>query len=155
MDNMPNTSGLTATELDEFRDLLLTKRYEILGNVVSIENDTLKRERDDFSYSSGDLVDMGSDNYEFENSLSLMDSERKILREIDEALERMEEGQYGICMGTGQPIGLARLRAIPWAKYSVEFAGLLEKGLAYVDENGYGYPEGEDQDQDRPDADAA
>ncbi len=151
--NEPKTSVLTATELDEFRELLLAKRYEILGNVVSIENDTLKRERGDFSYSSGDLVDMGSDNYEFENSLSLMDSERRILREIDEALERMEEGQYGICMGTGQPIGLPRLRAIPWAKYSVEFASLLEKGLAYVDEDGYGYSEEDDQDQ--PDADAA
>ena len=150
MENNSSISGLTAEQLDEFRDLLLAKRNQLLGNVVSIQNDTLKREQTDFSYNSGDLVDMGSDNYELENSLSLMDSERRLLREIDEAFERMEAGQYGICMGTGQMIGLPRLRAIPWAKYSVEFANLLEQGLTYVDDDGYGY-----DNDDQPDADAA
>ena len=77
--------------------------------------------------------DMGSDAFEIENTLSLADNERTLLREIDDALDRIEESTYGICLGTGEPIGTARLRAIPWAKYSVEFAELLEQGLASVD----------------------
>ncbi len=63
--------------------------------------------------------------------LGLMDSERKLLREIDEALERIENKTYGICIGTGKPIRKARLEAQPWAKYSVEFARKLEQGLAF------------------------
>ncbi|MFC1763645.1 TraR/DksA family transcriptional regulator, partial [Planctomycetota bacterium] len=57
------------------------------------------------------------------------DSERRLLQEIDEALGRITEGSYGICMGTGKPIRLARLEAQPWACYCVEYARMLEEGL--------------------------
>jgi RNA polymerase-binding protein DksA len=57
-----------------------------------------------------------------------MDSERKLLQEIDDALQRIEEGAYGICEGTGKPIPKARLRAQPWARCCVEYARSLEKG---------------------------
>ena len=80
------------------------------------------------------MADLGSDNYEQDFALELMDSERKILHEIDEALMRIENKTYGICPGTGQPISKARLEAQPWAKYSVEFARKLEKGLVYEPE---------------------
>jgi DnaK suppressor protein len=63
-----------------------------------------------------------------------MDSERKLLREIDEALERIEQKTYGVCLATGIPIRKARLEAQPWAKYSVEYARKLEKGLAFEHE---------------------
>ena len=58
-----------------------------------------------------------------------MDSERKILHEIDAALSRIEDKTYGICEGTGKPIAKARLEAKPWARYSVEYARLIEQGL--------------------------
>ena len=75
------------------------------------------------------MADLGSDNYEQDFAIGLMDGERKLLHEIDEALVRIEKKNYGICLGTGEPISKARLEAKPWAKYSVEFARKLEKGL--------------------------
>ena len=56
------------------------------------------------------------------------------LRDIQEALERIEEGTYGICWGTGKPIGKKRLTAIPWTKYSFEYASLIERGLEYIED---------------------
>jgi len=113
--------------------MLLDKRREILINVNNIEDETLKKSRLD---ASGDLssmpihmADLGTDNYEQEFALGLMDSERKLLQEIDDALQRIEEGTYGICQGTGQPIPKARLEAQPWARYCVEYARLLEQGI--------------------------
>jgi len=53
--------------------------------------------------------------------LKLADKERKLLREIDAALERLAAGSYGVCEGTGEPIGFKRLHARPWARQSVAY----------------------------------
>jgi len=113
--------------------MLLEKRREIVGDVNEIEDEALKQSRLD---ASGDLssmpihmADLGTDNYEQEFALGLMDSERKLLREIDDALERIEQGTYGICEGTGKQIPKARLEAQPWARYCIEYARMLEQGL--------------------------
>ncbi len=76
------------------------------------------------------MADIGSDNFEQEFALGLMDSERKMVHEIDDALQRIEDGTYGICEATGKPIPKARLEAQPWARYCVEHARTLEKGGA-------------------------
>lgn len=127
-------SRLTAAELAYFRELLVEKLKEIIGDVNHIELGALKTSRQD---SAGDLssmpihmADIGSDNYEQEFSLSLMDSERKIVREIHEALKRIQDGTYGVCEGTGEPIPKIRLKGIPWTRYCLKFAELVEKGLA-------------------------
>jgi RNA polymerase-binding protein DksA len=124
---------LTDAEIQSFRALLLQKRSQIVGDVNEMEDEALKKPRLD---ASGDLssmpihmADLGTDNYEQEFALGLMDSERKLLREIDDALGRIERGVYGICEGTGKPIPKARLRAQPWARYSVEYARMLEQGI--------------------------
>ncbi len=129
---------LTASDIKHFKQLLLEKRIEILRNVNEIEDEALKKSRLD---ATGDLssmpihmADLGTDNYEQEFALGLMDSERKLLREIDHALERIEQGIYGICKGTGQPIPKTRLEAQPWARYCIEYARMLEKGLAVEQE---------------------
>ena len=129
---------LSASDLKRYRQMLLEKRREILINVSEIEGEALKKSRMD---ASGDLssmpihmADLGSDNYEQEFALGLMDSERKLIREIDEALERIENKTYGICLGTEQLIPKARLEAQPWAKYSIEYARKLEQGLAFEPE---------------------
>lgn len=118
--------------------MLINKRLEILRNVVEIEDEALKKSRLD---ASGDLssmpihmADLGSDNFEQEFALGLMDSERKMLREIDYALERIGQGTYGICTATGKPIAKARLEAQPWARYCIEYARKLEQGLVVEQE---------------------
>ena len=125
--------SLTSADTEHFKQLLLEKRKEILRNVNEFEDEALKKSRLD---ATGDLssmpihmADLGTDNYEQEFALGLMDSERKLLREIDNSLVRIEEGTYGICEGTGKPIPKARLEAQPWAKYCVEYARMLEQGL--------------------------
>jgi len=123
---------LSAKEIESFRTLLLQKRREILQNVHEIEGETLRKSRLD---ASGDLssmpihmADLGTDNFQQEFSLGLMDSERRLLVEIDDALHRIEAGTYGTCEGTGKPISKARLEAQPWARYSVEYARMIEEG---------------------------
>lgn len=127
----PEESHLTAADTEHFKGLLLEKRREILKNVSEIEDEALKKSRLD---ASGDLssmpihmADLGTDNYEQEFALGLMDGERKLLREIDDALERVEQGTYGICDGTGKQIPKARLEAQPWARYCVEYARMMEQ----------------------------
>lgn len=125
---------LKKQDLIHFRDLLMNKLQEILGDVDWIENEALRKSRQD---STGDLstmpihmADLGTDNYEQEFSLGLMDSERKLVQEILAALKRISLGTYGICEGTGEPIPRARLEANPWARYCVEYASLIEQGKA-------------------------
>jgi RNA polymerase-binding protein DksA len=148
---------LTAEEIQKFKALLLAKRKEILGDVSTIENETLHKSRSDLSNMPIHMADVGSDNFEQEFSLGLLDGERKVIKEIDDALKRMEDGTYGICEGTGKPIERERMEAIPWAKYCVEYASQLEKGLTQKEgdlKNSVpGYPsdeEGADEDLEEP-----
>lgn len=125
--------SLTKDDIEILEQTLLEKRREILRNVTEFEDEALKKSRLD---ASGDLssmpihmADLGTDNYEQEFALDLMGSERKLLNEIDDALQRIEKGTYGVCEGTGKPICKARLKAQPWARYSVEYARKLEQGF--------------------------
>ena len=121
---------LTREELKGFRQLLLAKRRELVGDMTGIEAEALGADRQE---SKGDIsdhpADAGTDNFEQEFSLGLLESERKILAEIDQALTRVENGTYGVCLGTGRPICKARMVARPWAPYSIEYARMVEKGL--------------------------
>ncbi len=125
---------LTPEDIEHFRQLLLDKRREILGSVSEMEDEALKKSTQDATGNLSSMpihmADLGSDNFEQEFAIDLVDSERKLLREIDDALERIEEGKYGICEGLNTPIPKARLEAQPWARYSVEYAQMLEKGQA-------------------------
>lgn len=126
-------SPLTKTELKEFRQMLLAKRRALLGDMTHMEAEALRTNRQE---GTGDLskipthdADVGTDNFEQEFTLGLLESERVLLGELNEALERIDKGTYGICLGTGLAIGKARLKARPWAKYCIEYARLIEKGL--------------------------
>lgn len=125
-------SPLTADEISEFREMLLAKRREILGDMGLLAGEALSSSRQDaagdLSLMPNHMADLGSDNWEQEFTLGLLENQREILREIDEALERIDEGTYGVCLGTGKPITKARLKAKPWAKYCIEYARLRELG---------------------------
>jgi RNA polymerase-binding protein DksA len=122
---------LTADEIEHFKQMLLEKRGELLSNVSEMEDETLNKSRlnaaGDLSSMPIHMADLGTDNYDQEFTLGLMDSERKLLKEIDDALQRIENGVYGLCEGTGGQISKARLEAQPWARYCVEYARKLEE----------------------------
>ena len=121
-------NGLTAAEIGKFREMLIAKRNEILGNVTVMEDETFKKERSELSSMPFHMADAGSDNFEQEFALDLMDSEKKMLVEINDALRRIDDGAFGVCEGNGESIPKARLNAIPWARFCVACAELNEKG---------------------------
>jgi len=123
-----NQAGLTAKELEHFRELLLAKRREIVGDMSSMEREALRSTTGtNLSNLPLHMADMGTDNYEQEFTLGLVEKDRQLLREINHALAKIQNGTYGICEGTGKPISKARLEAQPWARYSIEYARELEK----------------------------
>jgi RNA polymerase-binding transcription factor DksA len=73
------------------------------------------------------MAEQGSDTFEQSISLDLAQVDRNLIREIDEALKRIELGTYGLCLRTGQRISAERLAEIPWAKYSIEAQRDLER----------------------------
>ena len=127
--NDTNRKKLTSAEIKKFKAMLLKKLSEILGNVTSMESEALRRDRSDLSNMPIHMADLGTDSCEIDNIIGLVDSERKILIEVNDALSRIEDGTYGICEGRGEPIPKQRLKAIPWARYCVSCATLLEKGI--------------------------
>jgi DnaK suppressor protein len=125
-----NQAGLSTKELDYYRDLLLAKRRELVGDMGSMEAEALRSSSgSNLSTLPMHMADMGTDNYEQEFTLGLVEKDRVVLREINQALAKIQDGTYGICEGTGKPIGKPRLEAQPWAKYSIEYARMLEKRI--------------------------
>jgi DnaK suppressor protein len=149
-ENQHNRCMLKPAEIEEFKAILLAKRNELLGNVSYMEKDALREERSDLSSMPIHMADLGTDSYEQEFTLGLMDSERKFIAEIDYALDRIEEGTYGICEVDGDQIPKQRLEAIPWARFCVGCASLLEKGVMKKEEffNKYDYAAGIDDLED-------
>ncbi|MEM1032792.1 MAG: hypothetical protein AAGN82_20775 [Myxococcota bacterium] len=74
-----------------------------------------------------DEVDVATRHAEQAYLIRFADKERKLLREIDHALEKMREGDYGLCEGTDEPIGFPRLSVRPWTRYSVRYKEELER----------------------------
>ena len=116
--------------LAEFREILEKERARLLKDVQ--RNDKAIRHADGESESgmgrahSNHLADQGSDEAEYETTLLLSASQKEYLREIEEALQRVEDGTYGICEMTGEEINLERLRAIPTARLSIKAQEKLE-----------------------------
>ena len=124
-----NQAGLGVRDLEHFRELLLAKRRELVGDMSSMEREALRSASGtNLSNLPLHMADMGTDNYEQEFTLGLMEKDRNLLREINNALAKIQDGTYGICEGTGKPISKARLEAQPWARYSIEHARKLEQG---------------------------
>lgn len=74
-------------------------------------------------------ADEGTDDFDRSISLQVTDEEFKILRQIDRALEKIEDGTYGVCDISNEEIPLPRLEAIPYATMTVKAQEMLEKGL--------------------------
>ena len=123
--------AMTEALVEHFKQLLLTKRRELLKNVSQMEDETLRKSIQGSGGLSSmpiHMADLGSDNYEQDLALGLMDGERRLLHAIDLALGRIYTGTYGICEGTGKPISRARLEAMPWARYCIEYERMVEEG---------------------------
>jgi len=102
--------------LEELRDRLLAEHRRLSDNVRSMQR------------SPGeDLADQGTEDLLKETDLVLATQEQRVLRLIEDAFERMEQGVYGTCVDCGGPISEARLEAIPYAKLCVRCKELRER----------------------------
>lgn len=117
------------TESKPYKQQLLAMRSRLRGDVTAMADAALKKRSD----SSGDLssmpihmADVGSDNFEQEFTLGLMESDEETLDLIEAALERIEEGVYGVCLECESKIPKARLNVIPFTPHCVKCASKLE-----------------------------
>jgi len=135
----PPKTYLNEKDLAHFRELLLIKRAELAGDVNRLASEALNSkgsahgEQSAMPIHMADLVpihmaDLGTDNWEQEFTLGLLENEQALVREIDEALARIHDLTYGMCLATRKRISKARLRAKPWAKYCIEYARAREEG---------------------------
>ncbi|HYX39303.1 MAG: TraR/DksA C4-type zinc finger protein [Pseudobdellovibrionaceae bacterium] len=123
-DPIDNHEFLSREELERFRALLLEERGKLLhksaqlvkaGNIELDKNEML------------DEVDLASATTEQNLTFKLLDRDRKLLGEIDHALEKIKTGEYGFCEGTGEPIPKRRLEVRPWCRHSVKYKEQLER----------------------------
>lgn len=118
--------ALTKKEIEEFKQSLLEMRSQITKQVKGLSEDA--KDFDDVKGSSQHTADADSTTQNV--LLEMASQEVNLLKSIDRALIKVEEGTYGLCDVTGKPIPKARLQAIPYAVLTVEAQQMLEKGVA-------------------------
>ncbi len=123
----PKKSPFDKRELAKFKAILLRKRAELVGDVSNMESEALMGSSGSLSHLPQHMAEQGSDAYGQSLSLDLAAADRRLIKEIDDALKRIEDGTYGVCELTGKPIKAERLEELPWARYSIEAARELER----------------------------
>ncbi len=106
---------MSKEQLEHFRGILSTWKQDLMQEV-----DRTMLHMKDEAANFPDPNDRATQESEFSLELRTRDRERKLIRKIDEALKRIEDGTYGYCLETGEPIGVKRLEARPVATLSVE-----------------------------------
>ena len=119
-------------DMQAYKERLLGLRARLRGDVSDMADGALNSSR---AEANGDLsrmpihmADLGTDNFEREFTLSLMENEEETLGRIEASLERIEDGTYGDCGECGAKIPKARLNAIPYATLCVKCASQSERG---------------------------
>ena len=103
-------------KLSNWKKNLLKESSQTLDNLQKEENS-----------SKPDITDRAAEEIERSFELRTRDRERKLINKIDEALKRIDDGSYGFCEETGEPIGIKRLEARPVATMSLEAQEMHEK----------------------------
>lgn len=122
MNQRSREKALTDKQEKELVSLLEEKRKELLERLKSRRSGTT-----DVSKNPGDEADLATEDAEMSLETRLMDRDAKQLREVERALEKVQDGYYGLCEGTDEPIGYARLKLRPWTRYSVTYKEELER----------------------------
>ena len=123
-------SVLKNDELESFRKVLLGLRSRLRGDLDQMTDEALRRDQPD---SSGNLsnvplhmADIGTENYDQEFTLGLIESEQGTLELVNEALDRIDHGKFGRCVECGEPITKPRLQALPYTRHCIQCARDLE-----------------------------
>lgn len=111
---MPEDDYMNPAQLEFFRERLSKMREELLENAASTGANLRENEL------VADPADRATVEEEHALELRVRDRERKLIKKIEEALGRIDEGEYGWCEETGDPIGIGRLLARPTATLSID-----------------------------------
>ena len=121
---------LSKTELESFRQQLLALKKRLGGDLSELEQEALHAVGGEESGGLSNVpihpADLGTDTFEQEFALDLLENEEKILGEVNDALARIEQGTFGRCENCGQEISHQRLKALPYARYCIRCARKLE-----------------------------
>jgi len=118
---------LSPSFLKTQRQKLLDLRDTLLDQMSGVARDSLgSKEGGDSSAFGMHQADAGSDSYDRDFALSILSQEQNALYEIDEAILRIDAGEYGICQGSGEAIPIARLEAMPFARCTVDYQEKLD-----------------------------
>lgn len=120
-------SPFPAKDLARYRDVLLRKRRELVGDVSKLETEALGGSSGSLSHVPQHMAEQGTETFDQSLSLDLAQVDRNLIREIDDALTRIERGTFGICEMTGKPISKERLEELPWTRFSIEAARERER----------------------------
>ena len=126
---MPSTAAkavrMTKKDMERFRRLLEEKKTSLSSDLAK----TRSAEEETTEEATQDIADKAVSSYTREFLYSLTDGERSTLLQIDDALGRIDDSSYGMCVNCGQPMAEKRLTAVPWAPYCVDCQELAEKGM--------------------------
>jgi DnaK suppressor protein len=131
-----NGNGRTTQDILDKKQVetLRERLHEEKQRIIDLYEQDLKAGQQTGDYGTEDLVDQANAAWNREFNFALSDGERKQLLLIDAALQRLEEGTYGFCLHSGEPIAFPRLHAVPWARYTVDVQEKIEKGLLELEE---------------------
>jgi DnaK suppressor protein len=121
---------MTKAELNHFRRRLLYLKKRVGGDLTELEEEALRPAGGESSGGLSDVpvhpADMGTDNFDKELDLALVENEEQLLVEINDALDRIEKGTFGRCENCHRRIAKARLEALPYARYCIRCAARFE-----------------------------
>lgn len=118
---------LKKNEIDKFKKKLEELRAQLRNTIRNVSED-VKSFEEPKGYSQHQ-ADEGTDDFDQTISIEVSTKEQSILKQIDRALEKIEEGTYGMCDVSGEEIPIKRLEAIPYANMTVVAQEKYEKGL--------------------------
>lgn len=122
---------MSKAERETYRETLLTLRNRLTGDVSHLADEALRARGGEASGGLSNaplhMADLGTDNFEQEFTLSLLQNQEQALKEIDEALERIKQGTFGRCEECGESIPKARLQALPYTRHCVACARKLQQ----------------------------
>jgi RNA polymerase-binding protein DksA len=123
-------SVLKPDELDSFRKVLQGLRSRLRGDLDQMTDEALRGNGRDASGNLSNLplhmADVGTENYDQEFTLGLIENEQETLDQIHAALGRIQAGTFGKCQECGGPIAKPRLQALPYTPHCIECARRLE-----------------------------
>ena len=110
-----------------YLNLLLKEKERILRTIGHLKEDALGDKKQNFGGVPTHIADLGTDEFSRDLEINLSNSEGKILKLINEAIEKLENGTYGKCERCGKNIPKSRLTALPYAKYCIKCQKEIEK----------------------------